>query len=137
MSSDRPVVFVGGPTGGHLLPGVALAHALVKRGGLAPHFLTGDRPIEERVLASSGFPRHRLAEKGPARARAVGRLFDEIDPVAVVALGGGAGVWPGMRAYFRRIPLFLLEQNRVVGRAQRLLLRFSRRIFLSFRDTRP
>lgn len=134
------VLMAGAPSGGHLYPGVALALELQAQGIATVHFQTGGSALEERVLA--GFPQHRvplLTRRHPGRLwqlhRRVSRLFGQLSPAAVVSLGGGSGVVPGLVAAARGLPLFLLEQNAIVGRANRMLLPFCTRLFTSFRGT--
>ena len=56
---------------------------------------------------------------------AAGRLLDEEDVAGVVGLGGYASVPMGRAAARRRLPLVLLEQNVVPGKANRWLSRFA------------
>ncbi len=136
------ILFAGGGTGGHLYPGLALAEALRAASGLEPHFLTGDRPVARRILERSGFGAHYHPawSRGGLRrwfdaSRSVLRIFRELEPVAVVGLGGGESVLPVVRALAGWRPLFLIEQNRALGRANRLLAGRARRVFLAHDDT--
>ncbi len=140
----RRVLFAGGATGGHLYPALALAEELSRRGGVDPIFLTGDQPLVReilephrvRMLCIEGLPSGQPWRWGTIGRRVTQLLTRErID--AVVALGGRPGVLPGFWARWKRRPLFLLEQNRVLGRANSLLLPLADRIFLSFDDTAP
>ena len=138
------VFLAGGGTGGHLYPGLALARVLAREYHLEPRFIHGGLSIAGRVLENSGFPSHRRpvgTSRFPPRVglgewRWVRQLYREHRPRAVIGLGGGASVIPGLVAIRLGIPLFLLEQNRVLGRANRLLQLWARRIFLSWPRTR-
>ncbi len=145
------ILFVGGATGGHLYPAVALADELRRRGEVDPVFLSvpsargdGERSLVDTILEPAGM-RTLCGESLPRGAplqwpsclRRVSRVLGSEPIDAVVALGGRPGVIPGLWARWRRKPLFLLEQNRVLGRANRLLLPLAERIFLSFADTFP
>ena len=139
----RRVLFAGGATGGHLYPALALARALEAIAPIDPVFLVGKSSLSQSILEPervrqfvlAPLPRSPLGGMGALR-RAMKSLDDErID--AVIALGGRPGVLPGLWARWRRRPIFLLEQNRVLGRANRLLLPCAERIFLSFEDTEP
>ena len=56
-SSLRRLLLVGGGTGGHLTPGLALVEGALERfPGLKVTFFRTRRPIEETVLASSTIP---------------------------------------------------------------------------------
>ncbi len=140
MTSTGPcphIVFAGGGSGGHLFPGLAVAARLM---GDAPPpritFVGGDRPFERRHVAAAGFeyvalPCHplprRLRDLLPFLTdnvhgyREAAQLLDAERVSAVVGLGGYASV-PMARAAIRRgVPLVLLEQNAVPGRATRWL----------------
>lgn len=140
----RRILFVGGETGGHLYPALALAEELAGRGEVDPVFLTSGGPLATRILEPHGV-RTMIGESPSTRrplaigtsGRRLVRILDRERIDAVVALGGRPGVIPGLWARWRRRPLFLLEQNRVLGRAHRALLPLATRIFLSFDDTSP
>ncbi len=145
------VLFAGGGTGGHLLPGVAAAARLRE---LAPGarviFATTDRDEagawgaaagEERLpLASPRLPR-RLREVGgfvrgfaSSFGGSVGALRRHgVD--AVVCLGGYGSVGPGLAALATGRPAFVLEANVVPGAANRLLTRLGATAAISFEET--
>ena len=66
---------------------------------------------------------------------AAGRLLDEENVAGVVGLGGYASVPMGRAAARRRLPLVLLEQNVVPGKANRWLSRFASLVCTSFEQT--
>jgi len=131
------IVFAGGGTGGHLFPGLAVAERLA---GDVPHvritFAGTGREFEWRHVAAAGFEYLRLQCRPlPRRLREVfpfltnnftgyrkaGRFLSGQPVSAVVGLGGYGSV-PMARAAIRRsVPLVLLEQNAVPGRATRWL----------------
>lgn len=138
------IVLAGGGTGGHLFPGIALAQALVRRDPtVEPWFLCTDRPIDERNLRRYGFPfqvlagqRFRGLRRGgfaavPELARGWHHAWTHVarlKPAVVVGLGGYGMVGPALAAAFRGIPLVLLEQNVVPGKAVRVCARFARKV---------
>jgi UDP-N-acetylglucosamine--N-acetylmuramyl-(pentapeptide) pyrophosphoryl-undecaprenol N-acetylglucosamine transferase len=141
---NRRILFAGGASGGHIYPGLALAEDLAHRGEVEALFLSGGDALAESILAPRGIrtlPDPVSAGGAPWRwglaGRRLARCLDREGIDAVVALGGRPGLLPGAWARWNRRPLFLLEQNRVLGRANRLLLPLSTRIFLSFEDTEP
>ena len=140
MRSSGPplhVVFASGGTGGHLFPGLAVAERL--RGDLRQVRITftgTGRPFERRQVSDAGFeylalpcrplPR-RLRDLYPFVAdnshgyREAGKFLGQ-EPVSTVVGLGGYGSVPMSRAAIRRsLPLILLEQNAVPGRATRWL----------------
>lgn len=139
------IILAGGGTGGHIYPGIALAQALVRRDpGVTPWFLCTERPIDDRALTRYGFPRVVMAgqrfrgfRRGgmaalPELMRAYHRAWrtvNRLNPAVVVGLGGYGEVGPALAAFWKRIPVALLEQNVVPGKATRFCARFARRVF--------
>lgn len=140
------VVIAGGGTAGHVLPGLAIAQALVDRGVVEGsddvHFVGSRRGIERTLVPTAGFPLTLLPGRGIQRRLAVANvgailglglaglravaLLVRHRPAAVVALGGYASVPCGIAAVLLRIPMVVAEQNAVPGAANRLLGRFAR-----------
>ena len=124
------VAFLGGGTGGHLAPGVAVAEEL-RRSGHDSLFLIAGRAVERRFLEPRGLPaRDLFGDTGRPGPLAVGtwlgatarwrRAVDEFDPDAIVVLGGWVALPSVVTGFFGR-PSVLIEQNAKPGRVQRLL----------------
>jgi UDP-N-acetylglucosamine--N-acetylmuramyl-(pentapeptide) pyrophosphoryl-undecaprenol N-acetylglucosamine transferase len=151
MKSISHIVFAGGGTGGHLFPGLAVAKELsANRPGLRITFVGTAKPLERRHVAAAGFdyvplpsrPLPRWASEAisfvvenVAGYFAAGRLLDEENVAGVVGLGGYASVPMGRAAARRRLPLVLLEQNAVPGKANRWLARYASLLCTSFAET--
>jgi len=151
MKNTLHIVFAGGGTGGHLFPGLAVAEKLsAHRPGVRITFVGTAKPLERRHVAAAGFDYVPLPSQPlPRRAReaisfvvenvagyfAAGRLLDEGSVAGVVGLGGYASVPMGRAAARRRLPLVLLEQNVVLGKANRWLSRFASLVCTSFAQT--
>jgi len=147
VSSKRKggVLVAGGGTAGHVLPGIAIAEALLDRGvveGREDIRLVGSRRgIERKLVPQAGFSLVLLPGRGIQRkvtltnvAALVGLLVATVfafclmfrkRPWVVVAMGGYASVPCGVAAVILRIPLVVTEQNAVAGAANRLLGRFA------------
>ncbi|MEC9476421.1 MAG: glycosyltransferase [Planctomycetota bacterium] len=133
----KRILLTGGGTGGHLFPGIALAEALVQLDVACPVFLDHDKAMEQRILDETSFERIRAPWSGGGRIASVVRIGaalkllkrERID--GVIALGAQPGFAPGIAASWQGKPLFVLEQNRVVGLANRFLTRWARKVFLS------
>jgi len=133
------IVFAGGGTGGHLFPGLAVAERLTEQLPLVRITFAGSgKPFERRQVAKAGFEYLALpCRPVPQRASeafsfvvenfagylAARRFLVETDVAVVVGLGGYASVPMGRAAARRGVPLVLLEQNAVPGRATRWLAR--------------
>ena len=134
------VCLVSGGTGGHLMPALVLARALLS-GGHEPLLVTEGREVEREFLRRE-LPTVRAIELPPHGAsrwslpawslRAIAaarRLLREERVDCVVSTGGRPSVPMGIAARSLGVPLFLLEQNAVVGRANRWLRPWCRRIY--------
>jgi UDP-N-acetylglucosamine--N-acetylmuramyl-(pentapeptide) pyrophosphoryl-undecaprenol N-acetylglucosamine transferase len=143
----RPVVLAAGGTGGHMFPALSLAAALRARG--QPVVIACDQrgarylgPDMEHRLIQAASPTGRLGTRLRGLGRlAIGlgqslRLLRKVRPAAVAAFGGYAAVPVGLAAALLRIPLLVHEQNAVLGRANRLIVRRAARLALSFAATR-
>jgi undecaprenyldiphospho-muramoylpentapeptide beta-N-acetylglucosaminyltransferase len=147
------VLIAGGGTAGHLLPGLAVADALVDA-GLDPTDVTfagGDRGVERELVPAAGFALTELPGRGIQRrltvanlsaaaallrglSRGVG-LVRRTRPDVVVVLGGYASFACGVGAVLTRRPLVLLEQNARAGAVNRVLRRFAAASAVSFAGT--
>jgi len=140
MHDDRPhIVLSGGGTGGHLFPGLAVAARLIAgRPGLRITFAGSGKPFEREQVAAAGFhylpircaalPRGvggawRFLADNLAGYRAASRFLQEAEAGVVIGLGGYASVPMARAAVAQGVPLVLLEQNAVPGRATRWLAR--------------
>jgi len=138
-----------GGTGGHLFPAEALAGALIGR-GFAVDLITDERGTGFSKLGN--VPVHHIASGGIAgkglttRARnylrlAVGfnqsrKLLKRLRPAVAVGFGGYPSVPPLLAAQMGRINTVIHEQNAVMGRANRALLKRATKVALSFDQVR-
>jgi UDP-N-acetylglucosamine--N-acetylmuramyl-(pentapeptide) pyrophosphoryl-undecaprenol N-acetylglucosamine transferase len=135
MSPRHRIAAAAGGTGGHLFPAAAVAHALEAR-GFEIHLVTderaekygGDFPASAIHIVAAASPRG----GGPiSRAQAIltlgrgtfaaRRLFQSIEPGAVIGFGGYPSVPPVLAARSLGIPTVVHESNAVIGRANRFL----------------
>ena len=141
------VAFVGGGSGGHLFPAVAIAQDLLSQDPESRFlFLTSQRAVDQQVLDASGLseietqvvPYASLSSKRGLWSsatrlqslwrslRQARRSFKAFQPDVVVGLGAMASV-PGVVAASRLgLPIMLLEQNCLPGKATRVLARRAR-----------
>jgi UDP-N-acetylglucosamine--N-acetylmuramyl-(pentapeptide) pyrophosphoryl-undecaprenol N-acetylglucosamine transferase len=132
-SGQQTIVFAGGATGGHLFPGIAVAEALKARGLTARVVFIGSaRPVERHIVERSGFEHIPLPIESSAvmwhkpvrfanrlwkSARSARELLPQCGASLVVGLGGFASVPVVWAARLSGVPMMLLEQNSVPGRA--------------------
>ncbi len=139
MSNGRAFVFVGGGTGGHLFPGLAIARQIqVREPDAIVHFLCSGRPLDGQILGDAGVsfeclqaqpmsvkPRglvRFLAGWGPSvrgARQCIQRLKKEADEVVVIAMGGFVAA-PGVQAgRVERVQSLLVNLDAVPGKANR------------------
>lgn len=143
-SNALRVAFIGGGSGGHLFPAIAIARELLNDNADCRFlFLTSDRQVDRQVLDHSGLPdtatqivHYASMSSGHGVFRSVLRLrslwlslrkgrrhLKSFHPDIVVGLGALASV-PGVIAASRmKLPIVLLEQNVLPGKATRVLAR--------------
>jgi undecaprenyldiphospho-muramoylpentapeptide beta-N-acetylglucosaminyltransferase len=153
-AGDRTFACIaGGGTAGHLLPGLAVAEALVERGHPrgSIHFVGGSRGPETTMVPEAGFPLTSLPGRGIPRrlswasvAATIGvvrgvlsgiGLVRRLRPRIVVVLGGYAAVPCTIGAILWRVPMVVMEQNARAGAANRLAGRFAKAAAVPFDDT--
>jgi UDP-N-acetylglucosamine--N-acetylmuramyl-(pentapeptide) pyrophosphoryl-undecaprenol N-acetylglucosamine transferase len=131
------ILIAGGGTGGHIIPALAVARALVERHGAEVLMVGTARGLESRLVPEAGFPL-KLIDVGPLKsvslmtrlrtlARLPGSISDckklmrEFRPGAVLGVGGYAS-GPAMVAALRlKIPAMAYEPNAMPGLANRLV----------------
>ena len=157
MSADtraRRVVVAGGGTGGHLYPGIAVAHELQsQQPGTTISFAGTARGIESRVVPREGFELDVIRSAGlkgkslgtrlrgaallPLSALDAWRLVSRRKPDLVIGVGGYSSGPVVATAALRGIPTLLLEQNAVPGLTNRLLAPLVRAAAVTYESTLP
>lgn len=146
------VIIAGGGTGGHLFPGIAIAHAFLDKEPESRILFVGtDRPFERETLSKEGFdhqPITALGFKGlgwKAKAKSIGALLQGVreakeiiarfQPQLVVGVGGYSSAPVALAAKRAGVPLVICEQNLRPGLTNRMLARVAQRVFVSFEKT--
>jgi len=148
----RPtIVFAGGGTGGHLYPGIAVAERWIEKFPDSRVVFVGtDRPVELQIARTNRLNHVSIPFLPPSRAlkapwaylrklkkanQIVDELFRAIRPDIVIGLGGYVSVPTVLRARRLRIPIVLLEQNSIPGRANRFLAKYADHICLTYQES--
>ena len=143
---------VGGGTGGHVIPALAIARELRERYSAEVMFIGTRRGIETRLVPQAGFPlqliqvgqlknvsltrRLRTLTDIPRAVFTCRKVFLEFRPQVVIGVGGYAS-GPGMlAAIMMRIPTLAFEPNLVPGFANRVVARFVSAAAVHFQETR-
>jgi len=144
---QKPIIVMAGGTGGHVFPALAVAENLRQHGENIV-WLGTRSGIEARVVPAADFAIEWLNVQGlrgkglttlmlaPFRLlRACWqslRLLRRIRPKAVLGMGGFVSGPGGLMAWLLDIPLFLHEQNSIIGLTNRILSRFATRNYAAF-----
>jgi UDP-N-acetylglucosamine--N-acetylmuramyl-(pentapeptide) pyrophosphoryl-undecaprenol N-acetylglucosamine transferase len=143
------IVIVGGGTGGHLYPGIAVAQELKRWDPRARIMFIGSRGgVERDILAREGYRHFEITSSGLARRRwreqllAMGhflqgfveavRVLRRVQPQVVLGLGSYVSGAVLLAAGALGIPRLIHEQNVTPGLTNRLLGRFVNRVAVSF-----
>ena len=143
----RTLLVMAGGTGGHIMPGLAVAEHLRERGWKIAWMGNPDG-MEAKLTVGRGYEMawvqfSALRGKGLVRAlllpfnllrgfRQAWLQLKRIRPDVVLGMGGYVSFPGGMMASLRGIPLVLHEQNSVAGLANRVLAGVADRILSGF-----
>lgn len=147
MNADAPVLIMAGGTGGHIFPGIAVAHELERR-KVPVVWLGGKTGLETRLIPQHGIALETIDISG-VRGKGIGallampvklggavlaarKLIRKHAPRSALALGGYAAAPGGIAARTMKIPLVVHEQNRVPGKTNRLLAKIATRVLTGF-----
>ncbi|MDQ6987670.1 MAG: undecaprenyldiphospho-muramoylpentapeptide beta-N-acetylglucosaminyltransferase [Mariprofundaceae bacterium] len=149
---QRHLCIVGGGTGGHVFPALALADAVRRRwSGAEVTFIGAERGLEAELLPERGeqvllLGMHSVQGAGilqklrvlfwelPRAVLCIRRHWRLQRPHLVVGVGGYASVAGVLAAVVGRVPVVLYEQNAVPGMVNRKLARFCQLLMLGFAD---
>ena len=143
-------VMAGGGTGGHIIPALAVAEELRKRGHEAV-FVGTRRGMEARLVPNAGFPiewieiggfnqvglwrRLRTLWQLPLSVLKVFRLLGHHHVGAVFSMGGYVAGPVVLAAFLRGVPVAVMEPNAIPGLTNRKFARFTSRALVNFPET--
>lgn len=144
------ILIMAGGTGGHIYPGLAVAHHLQQDNWQVDWLGTADK-MEARIVPKQDIPFHAIKVKGvrgnglfrklamPVMlCRAVldaYRLIKHLQPDVVLGMGGYASGPGGIAAKLAGIPLVVHEQNAICGMTNRYLAKLARHVCSGFPNT--
>ena len=148
----RRLLVAAAGSGGHIYPGLAVAHAFAEQGSTEVRFVGTAKGLERRLVPRHGFPLE-LVEVPPIRGRsplvlprtsvrllrslgAMRRLLKEFRPDAVFGTGGSVSGVAVFAARLLRIPSLILEPNAEPGFATRWSAPFASEIAVAWEGTR-
>jgi UDP-N-acetylglucosamine--N-acetylmuramyl-(pentapeptide) pyrophosphoryl-undecaprenol N-acetylglucosamine transferase len=143
------LIIVGGGTGGHIFPGLAIREEFLARGGQNQVLFVGARggmeeemleeeKIDARFIRAGKFAGMSLSEKVKGLTNAFFGVFQAVTVLRefqadfVLGVGGYTTVPVVVASWFLKVPRAIQEQNSYPGLANRVLARISSKVFLSF-----
>lgn len=139
----QPIVLLTGGTGGHVIPTEVVGKALLKEGKLV-HIITdtrGARFLEKNPsygLTVLSLPTGNFIKRLLGVAKGAFSLyfqFKKLKPKFLIGFGGYPSAAGTIASIFIKCPLYLYEQNAVLGRVNRFFAPFAHKIFMSFPNT--
>ncbi len=139
----RTLLIMAGGTGGHIMPGLAIAEAMRAR-GWAIRWLGTAHGMENRLVPEAGIALDTIAFAG-LRGKGIGhalrgagqligglfasiRFVARLKPHAVLGMGGYVTVPGGFAAALSRVPLALMNSDSSLLMSNRALLPFATRL---------
>ncbi|TAL84918.1 MAG: undecaprenyldiphospho-muramoylpentapeptide beta-N-acetylglucosaminyltransferase [Candidimonas sp.] len=148
----RTLLIMAGGTGGHIMPGLAVAQEMKSRGWQVM-WLGHPQHMEGRLVPAQGIGLEPLYFGG-VRGKGIVALIKlpvtlasacwqalgsmkKIRPDVVLGMGGYVAFPGGLMAALRRIPLVIHEQNAVAGTANRWLAKIASKVLVGFPGALP
>lgn len=148
----RTLLIMAGGTGGHIMPGLAVAQRMQERGWRVV-WLGHPERMEGRLVPERGIDLVPLRFAG-LRGKGAGavlklpftlanaclqanKALGHVRPDVVLGMGGYVAFPGGLMAALRRMPLVVHEQNAVAGTANRWLARIATRVLTGFPGALP
>ena len=144
----RTVLIMAGGTGGHIMPGLAVAQALVDAGHKVSWLGGAADSMEARLVPKYGYEFNSVDFSG-VRGKGVKTLalapfrllkaivqtrkvLQKVRPHVVLGMGGYITVPGGLTAKLTGIPIVLHEQNSIAGMSNKLLAKMAARVLTGF-----
>lgn len=148
----RTLMIMAGGTGGHIMPGLAVAHEMQLRGWRVV-WLGHPERMEGRLVPAHGLALEPLRFAG-VRGKGLKALvtlpfsllraslqarsaFLQVKPDVVLGMGGYVAFPGGVAAWLKRIPMVIHEQNAVAGTANRWLAKMADKVLVGFPGALP
>ncbi len=147
---SKNILIAAGGTGGHLFPALAVGKELEEKYGCKLFFIGTDYRIESKKIPEMGYPYfptpitafpginfksikwiyNFLKSKKIAH-----KVIKENKIDALICAGAYLCVPPGLAASSNNVPIFLMESNVNLGKANKILLSKAKKIFTSWEKT--
>lgn len=141
------VLIMGGGTGGHVFPGLAVANFLHSQ-GIEVHWLGTPQGLESRLVPEANYPLHTISISG-LRGKGIKPLFTapikisaaiwqslnvikKINPDLVIGMGGFVSGPGGIASWLSNRPLIIHEQNAKAGLTNKMLAHIAKYVMEGF-----
>lgn len=124
------IALVGGKTGGHIIPLIRLASKIPNN-----HYITYygmQSSLEERISKRNEIPFFGISLKKKSIFNSFMILLKSFKPDVIISTGGYVSFLYLLIGKVKRIPIYLLEENRYMGKTNRIFDSFSKKVFLTF-----
>ena len=153
MSSNKTLIFTGGGSGGHVMPGLTIIKKINQSGEFDIHYIGGIKSIERELVADYKLTYHPIHTGKLRRYLSMENLKDisrvflglidsfkvlwEFDrkKTLIFSTGGFVSVPVVLAAKLLRFKVFIHEQTSRVGLANKICSIFADRIFISFEES--
>lgn len=148
----RTVLIMAGGTGGHIMPGLAVAREMQQRGWRVVWMGHPER-MEGRLVPAHNIPLQPLRFSGlrgkgalallklpltlSAACLQAHRVLKDTAPDVVLGMGGYVAFPGGLMAKLAGIPLVIHEQNAIAGTANRWLAKLATKVLVGFPGALP
>ena len=148
MNAKKKVIFSAGGTGGHVYPALAIAKNLISE-NYDVLWIGTTRGIEKKIIEAESINIKYINFQGIRNKgfitilkspflllRAcyqVYKIYKFYKPDLTICFGGYVTVPCGLIAFLKKIPLFIHEQNSVLGLSNKILSLFSQKILMGYR----
>jgi UDP-N-acetylglucosamine--N-acetylmuramyl-(pentapeptide) pyrophosphoryl-undecaprenol N-acetylglucosamine transferase len=132
------VGFTAGGTGGHIYPAIAIAQLMPKSD---VHFFGSLSREDTRIVPKEGYAFSPLSSNRKRPLPFFNSLIKAIIELRkqriklLISTGGFTTLPIVMAAVVLRIPIFLCEQNAIPGRSNRVMARFAKLVFLTYKES--
>jgi UDP-N-acetylglucosamine--N-acetylmuramyl-(pentapeptide) pyrophosphoryl-undecaprenol N-acetylglucosamine transferase len=149
--ADKHIFFAGGGTGGHIYPAIAVAEKIAAKSPKSRiTFFCSERLIDAKILATANFEFVSLPAEGfsmkPSKllnfisglkksTDIASKYFSDSKNPVLVSVGGFVSAGPIWAARKKNVPVYMLNVDMVPGKANRMLSRYARKIFVQFEDS--
>jgi len=143
----KTILIMAAGTGGHIMPGLAVAKAMQSR-GWAVHWLGTKHGMENKLVPPTGIPISRVDFSGLRGKGAIHtlrgafklvistisawRLMGRLRPQVVLGMGGYATVPGGWAARLRKLPLAVVNADAALLMSNRALASSAQRVLFGF-----